>query len=153
MMIKGNNESKRKRAKGKPFLKCMNLLSLKWGISPNKTTKFVTWTFLKGCNSETSPLGLYYHLIIQRNLVHFLGDLKTPKFPSEINWPLATLLTSPICIASLASIIRPVIIRSKALDRPISSGRRTEPPSINGTPNLCGNYPSAWWVDLSTTRQ
>ena len=23
-------------------------------------------------------------------LVHFLGDLKTPKFPSEINWPLIT---------------------------------------------------------------
>ena len=24
-------------------------------------------------------------------MIHFLGDLKTPKFPFEINWPLALL--------------------------------------------------------------
>ena len=26
-----------------------------------------------------------------KNLVGFLGDLKTPKFHSEINWPLALI--------------------------------------------------------------
>ena len=31
-----------------------------------------------------------------KNLIDFLGDLKTPKFRSEINWPLANIFAKVI---------------------------------------------------------
>lgn len=53
------------------------------------------------------------------------------------HWPEPvshTLLTNPISKASLALTSRPVSIRSRARDKPISFGSRTVPPSTNGTP-------------------
>lgn len=45
-----------------------------------------------------------------------------------------TLLASPYASASCAPMGRPVKIRSRALDRPMSRGSLTVPPSISGTP-------------------
>ena len=54
-------------------------------------TQTLLWWVMLSLNPKTNLSNkIIYGRTPSKNLVQFLGDLKTPKFPSEINWPLKT---------------------------------------------------------------
>ena len=73
--------------KNEPNFVRISALASKMGQTNKMKAHIMTWHNKVPLSYWLDP---FYRLRQKssQNLVHFLGDLKTPKFPSEINWPL-----------------------------------------------------------------